>query len=291
MVANLLVNLRLFSACYFKAPPFSNLENAWQFWDSGLAFYRCQPINAGLTLLSHIKIVLVETTHPGNIGGVARAMKNMDMTRLALVAPKIFPSNEATARASGADDILAAATVYPTVQEAIADCQLVIGTSARRRTISWPELNPRQCAEKTVIENPHQQIAIIFGRENSGLKNHELDLCHYLLHIPCNEHYSSLNIAAAVQVVCYELFVAADMADNTRIGDQGDSPLATAMQMESFYQHLHEALIDIGFMRGDRSRSIMRRLRRIYNRIQLDTKELDILRGILRMSQDHQHKD
>lgn len=247
-------------------------------------------------MLSHIKIVLVETTHPGNIGAVARAMKNMQMSRLALVNPKIFPSTEATARASGADDVLAAASVHPTLQAAIADCQLVIGTSARRRTISWPELDPRQCAQKVVLEKPRQQVALVFGRENSGLKNHELDLCHYLLHIPCNEAYSSLNIAAAVQVVCYELFVcgqaATERQDPCPVGDWGECPPATAAQMESFYRHLHEALVDIGFiMQPGKSKSIMRRLRRIYNRIQLDTKELDILRGILRMSQDHQHKD
>ena len=241
-------------------------------------------------MLSNIKIVLVETTHPGNIGAVARAMKNMNMTKLCLVAPKIFPSSEATARAAGADDVLAAANVFGSLKEAIADCQLVIGTSARRRTISWPELTPRQCAEKVVLHEPNQQVAIIFGRENSGLKNHELDLCHYLLHIPCDQSYSSLNIAAAVQIVCYELFVASDLKEDIQIGDKGECPLATAAQMESFYQHLHEALIDIGFMQSGKSKSIMRRLRRIYNRVQLDTKELDILRGILRMSQDHQHK-
>ena len=131
-------------------------------------------------------------------------------------------------------------------------------------------------------------MAILFGRENSGLKNHELDLCHYLLRIPCNSEYSSLNIAAAVQVICYELFVAAGAQETSKIGDKGEIPLATAEQMESFYGHLHEALVDIGFMHPDKSKSIMRRLRRIYNRNQLDTKELDILRGILRMSQDNQ---
>ncbi|TAL46022.1 MAG: RNA methyltransferase, partial [Methylovulum sp.] len=160
-------------------------------------------------MLSHIKIVLVETTHPGNIGAVARAMKNMKMNNLWLVAPKIFPSADATSRASGADDVLARATVCQSLQEAIADCQLVIGASARCRTISWPEMTPRACAENIVINEPKQSVAIIFGRENSGLKNHELDLCHFLLRIPCNAEYSSLNIAAAVQVVCYELFVAA----------------------------------------------------------------------------------
>jgi TrmH family RNA methyltransferase len=235
--------------------------------------------------ISHIKIVLVETSHPGNIGAVARAMKNMAMDKLCLVNPKIFPSAEATARASGADDILASATVYATLPEAISDCQLVLGTSARCRTISWPELTPRECAEKVVVSEPGLKTAILFGRENSGLKNHELDLCHYLLRIPCNSEYSSLNIAAAVQVICYEVFVAAGNQETNRIGDKGEMPLASAEQMELFYRHLQQALIDIDFMHPDKSRSIMRRLRRIYNRIQLDTKEIDILRGILRMSQ------
>ena len=239
-------------------------------------------------MLTHIKIVLVETTHPGNIGAVARAMKNMNMANLWLVAPKIFPSADATSRASGADDVLAHAHVCQSVQEAIADCQLVIGASARSRTISWPEISPRECAEKIVIAEPKQKVAIIFGRENSGLKNHELDLCHYLLRIPCNSAYSSLNIAAAVQVVCYELFVAAGVQETVTIGDKDKNPKASAVQMESFYSHLYQALTDIGFMHPDKSNSIMRRLRRIYNRVQLDTKELDILRGILRMSQDNQ---
>ncbi|MDD5268515.1 MAG: RNA methyltransferase [Methylococcales bacterium] len=242
-------------------------------------------------MLSHIKIVLVETTHPGNIGAVARAMKNMAMTNLWLVSPKIFPSADATSRASGADDVLARATVCQSLQEAIADCQIVIGASARCRTISWPEMTPRECAEHVVSNGSDNKVAIIFGRENSGLKNHELDLCHFLLRIPCNREYSSLNIAAAVQVVCYELFITADLHESVVIGDRGKIPIASAVQMESFYTHLYQALTDIGFMHPDKSKSIMRRLRRIYNRVQLDTKELDILRGILRMSQDHQRKN
>jgi tRNA (cytidine32/uridine32-2'-O)-methyltransferase len=238
-------------------------------------------------LLSNIHIVLVGTTHPGNIGAVARAMKNMQMTSLRLVAPKIFPSADATSRASGADDVLARAMVCDTLREAIADCQVVFGASARARTISWPELTPRQCAGEIFTRHPGGQIAIVFGREHSGLTNEELDMCRYLLHIPCNPHFSSLNLAAAVQVVCYELFVAAGSNERKAIGDRGESPLATAEQMESFYDHLHEALIDIDFTQPGRSASIMRRLRRIYNRIELDTKEVDILRGILRMSQGH----
>lgn len=241
-------------------------------------------------MLSNIKIVLVETSHPGNIGAVARAMKNMSMTNLCLVAPKIFPSAEATSRASGADDILANAQVYNDLNEAISDCELVIGASARCRTISWPELTPKECAEKIIHHESNNKIAILFGRENSGLKNHELDLCQYLLRIPCNEEYSSLNIAAAVQVICYELFVSAGASREIMIGDKGQTPKATNLQMDSFYDHLFQTLTDIGFMHPDKSKSIMRRLRRIFNRAHLDTKELDILRGILRMSQDNQRR-
>jgi len=236
-------------------------------------------------LLDNIVIVLVETSHPGNIGAVARAMKNMCMKRLVLVSPKLFPCADATSRASGADDILASAVVCSTLQEAIADCQIVIGSSARCRTISWPEITPRECAEKLSLDARDNKVAIVFGRESSGLKNEELDLCQYLLRIPCNPDYSSLNLAAAVQVICYELFVASGQRYDVAIGDKGEIPLATADQMESYYEHLAQALSDIGFMHPDKSKTIMRRLRRVYNRIQLDTKELDILRGILKMAQ------
>lgn len=242
-------------------------------------------------MLSNFKVVLVETSHPGNIGAVARAMKNMGMNQLRLVTPKFFPHADATARASGADDLLRNASVYPSLQDAIADCQIVLGASARDRTISWPSLTARECAEKWVApQTLDQNIALVFGRENSGLKNHELDLCHYLLRIPCNAEYSSLNIAAAVQVVCYELFVASGQQPISSIGDRGEDPLASAEQMEAFYVHLQQTMSDIGFLHPDRSKSIMRRLRRIFNRIQLDTKELDILRGILRFSQNHNAK-
>jgi tRNA (cytidine32/uridine32-2'-O)-methyltransferase len=237
------------------------------------------------TLLSDIKIVLVGTTHPGNIGAVARAMKNMNMNQLRLVAPKIFPSADATSRASGADDILSSALVCQSLQEAVADCQIVFGASARSRTISWPEMTPRECAEKIFVHQPGHQVAVVFGREHSGLTNEELDLCRYLVRIPCNPKFSSLNLAAAVQVICYELFVASGRDDQASLGDKGDYPLATSSQMESFYEHLYQTLIDIGFIQTEQTKSIMRRLRRIYNRAQLDTKEVDILRGILRMSQ------
>ncbi len=213
----------------------------------------------------------------------------MQVQHLCLVSPKCFPSADATARASGADDILANAEVVDSLQEALADCQVVIGASARDRTISWPTLTVRACADKFVADKQYSatKIAIVFGRENSGLKNHELDLCHYLLRIPCNPQFSSLNLAASVQVVCYELFSAQGIKLDSDIGDKGEMPLASAKQMESFYQHLYQTIADIGFLHEDKSNSIMRRLRRIFNRCKLDTKELDILRGILRFAQDH----
>ena len=233
-------------------------------------------------MLANIRIVLVETSHPGNIGAVARAMKNMCMTELYLVQPKIFPSADATARASGADDLLANAVICESIQEAIADCEVVIGASARSRSISVPELPPRECAEKMAVEAQDKKIAILFGRENSGLKNHELDLCQSLLSIPCNPEYSSLNLAAAVQVVCYELNVAAN--SEAPKPKELENPLASSAQMESFFEHLYQTLDEIGFLNPEKSTSIMRRLRRVYLRANLDTKELDILRGILKKS-------
>ena len=240
-------------------------------------------------MLANIKIVLVETSHAGNIGAVARAMKNMMLTNLCLVSPKMFPHADATARAAGADDILARAQIFETLPEAIADCTLVIGASARSRTISWSEVTPRQCAQTLATQFPDEKIAILFGRENSGLKNEELDLCRFLLHIPCNPNYSSLNIAAAVQVVCYELFLATqnDAVIRKTVGDEDEQELATSQQMELFYQHLEQTLVDIDFMQTDKEKSLMRRLRRIYNRAELRSKEVDILRGILRLSQGH----
>lgn len=225
---------------------------------------------------------MVETSHPGNIGAVARAMKNMCMSELYLVAPKIFPSADATSRASGADDLLASAKCCDSLQEAIADCQIVIGASARSRTIAVPEESPRICAERLAVEAQDKKVAILFGRENSGLKNHELDLCQTLLTIPSNAEYSSLNIAAAVQVVCYELLVAS--GQDAVKPEVRDVALASSAQMESFYEHLYQALDEIGFINPEKSTSIMRRLRLVYHRAALDTKELDILRGILKKS-------
>jgi tRNA (cytidine32/uridine32-2'-O)-methyltransferase len=230
-------------------------------------------------------MVLVGTTHPGNIGAVARAMKNMGLTRLVLVKPKIFPSADATSRAAGADDILCRAVLCDSLEEAIADCGIVVGTSARPRTISWPVLSPRECARLVAEQHPDTETAVVFGREHSGLTNAELDLCGYWLTIPCNPDFSSLNLAAAVQVVGYEFFTASTPAPvGTETGD--DSPASSA-RVESFYAHLYDVMASVGFIDSDRSRSIMRRIRRLFNRAHLENREVDILRGILRAVQEH----
>jgi len=232
-------------------------------------------------LLSNIRIILVGTTHPGNIGGTARAMKNMGLSDLALVSPKIFPSEEATVRAAGADDILAQAQVFGSLDEALADRQQIIGASARLRTIAWPQLNPKECAEKIRAE-PGLKTAILFGRESKGLSNEELERCHFLLHIPCNPDFSSLNVAAAVQVVAYELFQAAQTLEAAPAQPDGESEPATGEEMESFHGHLLRTLFDIGFLHERRSSpALIRRLRRIFIRSRLEKTDIHILRGIL----------
>jgi TrmH family RNA methyltransferase len=235
-------------------------------------------------LLANIRIVLVETSHPGNIGAIARAMKNMALSQLYLVKPKIFPSADATARASGADDILASAVICDTLTEAVADCEIVMGASARDRTIGWPTLVAKQCAEQALKDAQNNQVALVFGRENSGLTNAELDCCQYLIRIPCNKDFSSLNLAAAVQVFTYELFSRASQQIEEKAVSASE-PLATSAQIEGFYQHLQETLTAIDFIQSGQSNSVMRRLRRLYSRSRLSTREVDILRGILRMSQ------
>jgi TrmH family RNA methyltransferase len=237
--------------------------------------------------LSNVRIVMVHTTHPGNIGAAARAMKNMGLTDLALVSPKFYPSEEATARASGADDLLDQATVYETLEEAIADRTLVVGASARLRSIPWPQVDPRTCAERVVKAG--QKTAILFGRENSGLTNEELERCHYLLHIPTHSEYTSLNVASAIQVVAYELCVEAQTPRSQEEANL-NIDFATGEQMASFFSHLEAVLTESGFLHERKHEaSIMRRLRRIFNRYQLEEGELHLLRGIL-TSVQRQHK-
>ena len=232
--------------------------------------------------LSRVRVVLVNTSHPGNIGAVARAMKNMGLNQLTLVQPTEFPSAEATARASGADDVLASARIVPTLTEAIGDCALVIGASARMRTISWPTLDPRACAERMMAVAATDRVALVMGRERTGLTNAELEHCHYLVHIPANPDYSSLNVAAATQVLVYELRMAALAQLNAlETPWQSDHPFATTDELEGLYAHFERALTRLRFLDPDNPRQLMRRLRRLFNRSQLDRMEVNILRGIL----------
>ena len=184
----------------------------------------------------NIRIVLVNTSHPGNIGGVARAMKNMGLTRLYLVAPRDYPNEQAEWRAVSAKDILDAAIVVPTLEDAIADCQFVVGTSARERRIPWPLLDARQCAERMAQASSQEQVAVLFGREDRGLTNEELRVCNLHLNIPTSGAYSSLNLAMAVQIVAYELHMLRSFAElPVNELEQWDSPFASQGNMEHFY--------------------------------------------------------
>jgi TrmH family RNA methyltransferase len=237
------------------------------------------------SLADRVSIVLVGTTHPGNIGAVARAMKNMGLTRLRLVQPRVFPSADATARAAGADDVLAAAQLYGSLDEAVADCALVVGASARTRAIACPSLTPRACAERVAGGERQAMAAIVFGREHSGLSNEELDRCHYQLHIPTHPGFSSLNVAAAAQIVCYELFLAA--GGSAPAVNEGDGAAVSHEEMERFYEHLETVLTELDFLDPANPRHLMRRLRRLYNRVRPDRNEMNILRGILTAVQEH----
>ncbi len=234
--------------------------------------------------LSHIRIVLIGTTHPGNIGAAARAMKTMRLLSLYLVSPAIYPSAEATARAAGADDILANAVICDSLRQAVGDCQIVIGTSARSRNIPWPAVSPRVCAEQLFKRTTLDKVAILFGTESSGLTNDELETCGSMIQIPTHEQYSSLNIAAAVQIICYELMTAAQIG-GIQTEQLNTVPLATQEQMAQFYRHLRECMIDIGYLDPHKPRKLMRRMKRLFNRARLDENELSIMRGLLSAAQ------
>ena len=240
-------------------------------------------------VFSNIRIVLVNTTHPGNIGGAARAMKNMGLERLYLVAPKEYPSDKAVWRSAGATDVLDKAVVVETLDEAIAGCSLVVGTSARERRIPWPLLDPRQCGESIWAEAGQHEVALLFGREDRGLTNEELHKCNYHVHIPANPEYSSLNLATAVQVICYEIRMAYLQAEEgkTLPQHQWDMPPAEAQALDSYYQHLEQTLVDLGFLDPENPKQTMTRLRRLYNRVRMDQMELNILRGVLTAMQNY----
>ncbi len=240
-----------------------------------------------------VRVVLVETSHPGNIGAVSRAMKNMGLSELVLVRPESFPDGKAYARASGAVDILDRARVVETLDEALGDCIEVVGTSARSRTLTWPVINPRECARLALDRVVQGPVALVFGREDNGLSNEELRRCHYHVQVPANPDYSSLNLGMAVQVITYELRMrylescedrgqATDLQGIHNAADEGwDHPPATVQEQELFFEHLERTLITTGFHDPQRPRQLMVRMRRLFQRSHMDQMELNILRGIL----------
>jgi TrmH family RNA methyltransferase len=232
----------------------------------------------------NLRMVLVGTTHPGNIGASARAMKTMGLTRLVLVQPQRYPCAEATAMASGADDLLHRAPVVDNLDRALADCVLVVGASARPRGLTFPELDPRAAARLLIEAAAQAPVALVFGRESSGLSNDELDRCQYMVRIPANPGYSSLNLAAAVQVLAYELRLA--LLDQEPGQSVEASEPAPYQELERFYEHLQEVLLATGFLDPANPRHLMRRLRRLFNRARPDRNEINILRGILSSVQD-----
>ena len=234
---------------------------------------------------NNIRIVMVNTSHPGNIGAVARVIKNMSLSSLYLVEPRHFPSEEANARSSGALDILQNAVVCESLEQAVADCELVIGTSARERSADWPVLNPRLSANKLVETARQSQVALVMGRESSGLTNQELDLCQYLVHIPSNPDYNSLNVAMAVQVFAYEIYLQMQTTLEQNVESDEEVAALTSGQMQNFFVHLEQTLLDIDFLDERRSELLMRRLRQLFYRARPSQDEMNILRGILSAAQ------
>ncbi len=237
--------------------------------------------------LSNIRIVLIDTTHPGNIGSTARAMKVMGLSHLVLVRPHHFPDAKASAMASSAADLLTAATVVDDVDEAIADCQLVLGASARSRTLEWPTLSSRdastQVKQAMLNEQTVQKVAILFGTESVGLSNEQLQRCHYRIEIPANPEYSSLNLSQAVQVVCYELrqaLVVTPLTSDLKPTDPSHE-LADDRSVESFLQRLQQMIAELDILNPAQPAMLMQRLRRLFLRTRLETSEVSILQGIV----------
>ena len=244
--------------------------------------------------LSHVRIVMVNTTLPANIGSALRAMKTMGLSKLVLVAPKTYPHPDIDALAAGATDLIEQIEIVETLADAIKDCHLVYGTSARSRTIPWPLLDARPAAEKSIsaVVNDQQDVAIVFGREDRGLTNEELAMANYHVTIPVNTDYGVLNVAQAIQVICYEMRMAplaavesgrdetATMPVTDTESMQWDAPLVTHEQMEQFYPHIEKMLAEIEFLDPKNPRLLPLRLRRLFGRIQLDRMEYHLLRGI-----------
>jgi len=232
---------------------------------------------------ANIRIVLVETSHPGNIGGVARAMKNMQLKTLYLVSPESFPDPVAFARSSGASDVLDNAVVCNSLPEAISDCRLVIAATARSRTIEWPQLDAPVAAHELTSMASSAPVALVFGRESSGLNNEELNQCHNMVSLPANPDFSSLNLACAVQVLAYEVRLAC-LADGSGSGSvpnvkRGDLP-ASSEKLNQLFMHLEDTLLKVDFMPPHRATTLMRKLKRFFFRARISEEEVAIFRGI-----------
>ncbi len=232
-------------------------------------------------MLSNIRIVLINTFHPGNVGAIARAMKNMGLSNLYLVDPNDYPSDEATSRAAGAVDLLENATIVDTFEEAIGDCSLVIGTSARHRTFQLPIMNARQCGESVVQESIKHDVAIVFGREKTGLLNEEIAQCHRQVYIDANDEYPVLNISQAVQIVAYEIWMAHAQNENKTHGETELPEYPLKNDMDLFHTHLEETLYDLNFIIKNHPGKVLDKLQRFFNRSRPEKGELGILRGIL----------
>ena len=230
-------------------------------------------------LLNSVKVVLVGTTHPGNIGATARAMKNMGIIDLALVEPKEFPSDVATFRSKAAKDILEKASVHTSLEEAISECELVVGTSARGRTVPWPVLNPREAAEEMHKSSLNGKVAIVFGREDRGLTNEELGLCNFHVHIPSDPEYSSLNLSQAVQILAYEIRLSY-LQDRHVNEEYWDVELANNEQTERLINHMDELMQEVDFYDVENPRKLLVRVRRFFKRSKIDVMEANIFRGL-----------
>lgn len=228
-----------------------------------------------MKLSNYIRIVLVEPSHPGNVGSIARSMANMGIGNLALVAPRDFPSPVASSRACGADWILDGASVYRSLDEAVEDCALVFGTTARRRSISWPTVSPEEAMNMAVEAG--SRFAVVFGRERNGLENRELDCCNYMIRIDVDEGFPSMNLASAATILSYEFRKA---AQGRRESELPEVDYATSEQLGGLIEHLEETLLLTEFLDG-RSSLLIRKLRRLFNRSRLSREEVNILRGIL----------
>lgn len=240
-----------------------------------------------LNTLNNVRIVLCATSHPGNIGSTARAMKTMGFKNFYLVTPQHYPDPQATALAAGATDVLDNAIVTNTLSEALVGCAFAIGLSARKRNLSHEIVTPKEAAKQGLQIAQNQQIALVFGTEMSGLSNAELDCCQLLAMIPANPEYSSLNLAMAVQVMCYEMRMQAlenDAQQGNNDAAYSAAELANNEDLERFYSHLEETLIHIGYLNPSAPKKLFERLRRLYARARLEKEEVNLLRGILTLS-------